>query len=173
MIALLVGVTAAKSATLYYLSNSNPNKTATSSTTYIVGGTGTTTVTFNSDGFEQASYLISLASSTTPPKLCWRNQFSNDGTFWYGEDETYASTTVSNSNEKENCWTYASTTYPATSKYAQLTSGAVGTEVYLFRKVTVKNLDTAHTRTIFYVSPGVNARLGIERNLKNEVIVQK
>lgn len=168
-----------KAGALYYINNSVIGKTATSSTAYIPGGTATTTVVFQSDGYQSASYLISLASSTTPPTLCWRNQFSNDGAFWYAESDitdtatSTLATTYLPSTSRERCFTYASSTEPATSNRAQLTGGAAGTEVYVFRKVSVPVLDTLYTRTVFYINPGVKARFGVERNLKNEVVVTK
>ena len=166
-----------KSATFYYLHDSNVNKTATSSTSYIIGGTSTTTKTVLSDGYEQISYMISLASSTTPPQLCWRNQFSNDNNFWYGEDAeltTNATTTTHVRTAKEHCWVYASSTDPTTSNQAQLVGGGNnGKEIYVFKKVVVPNLDTPYTRTVFSITPGANARLGVEINKKNELVLQK
>ncbi len=177
--AAFVGVPKAKGALLYYHNNSQIGKSATSSSAYIIGGNGTTTQTFQSDGYQNASYMIELASSTTPPTVCWRNQYSNDGTFWYSQgDITDVSTSTTAtvfvpSTPKETCWTYASTTAPATSQNAQLTAGADGKEVYVFRKISTPVLDTLYTRTVFYINAGVNARLGVERNLKNEVTTSK
>lgn len=166
----IISIPNVKSAALYYLPQGVSGDTsATSTTAYLTGGTGTTTKTFSSDGVEQVTFLVSLFSSTTPPTLCWKSEGSNDGTRWYGVDSTYASSTVHIQDSSEHCWTYASTT----GILPQVTIGADGKEIGIRRKIIVDNLDTLNSRTIFYVRPGVAARLGVETSLKNEVITTK
>jgi len=165
----LGGIIFVKAGGLYYQDSTSSNANFASTTSsFIVGGTGTTTKTIASDGFEQISWLVALASSTTPPTLCWTNQYSNNGTDWYTEDYSYASTTVHISTEKQECWLYATTT-----STNFVSRGSDGLTYYIGRKIVVPNLDTVFTRTIFSINYGVNARLDIRGSLKNEVVKDK
>lgn len=158
---------------LYYNNTSVIGKTATTSTSYIIGGNATTTDSFVSDGYEKVSYMLSLASSTTPPTVCWTVQSSNDNSFWYAKDmdQNYASTTSHTSNGQQDCYTYSTSTQDNT--LVRQTGGALGTEIYTFKQIEIGSLNTVYTRVKFYVLSGVSARLGVERNLKNEVILTK
>lgn len=164
------GVKAVKAVSLYYQSDSM--NVASTTATYIIGGTGTTTKTTISDGFGRISYLVALASSTTPPTLCWRNEFSANGTDWYAENvalNSLATSTVGVRTFKEECWVYATTTDTT----LQLSTGSDGKTIYIGKKVDVPSLSSAWTRTKFYVNAGVNARLDIKKVVSNEVIQTK
>lgn len=168
VVAIVAGNLAVKSAGLYYIKSAEYDVASTTST-FLIGGTGTTTKTVTSDGYQQISWLVALASSTTPPTLCWKNQYSNNGTDWYGEDGTYASTTAHYTADRKECWTYSSTTADTNI----VSRGSDGVTLFLGRKIVVPNLDTTYTRTIFSVDPVVRARLDIRSSLKNEVILNK
>lgn len=164
-----LGPTIVKAALLYYHHNAVSGKTATSSTSYVIGGRATTTDVFSSDGLEQASYYVTLTSSTTPPTLCYQVESSNDGTFWYSNNRNLASSTVGFGGALENCFTYSTTTV-ASATSSNMVTGEDGLSTAIFRKIVIEDLDSAITRVLFYVRPGVAARLGIERSVKNEVI---
>lgn len=166
---IVVGVLVAGTVTaagLYYIPSASYGVASTTST-YIIGGTGTTTRTFASDGYQQMSWLVALASSTTPPTLCWRNEYSNNGTDWYTESNA-TSTYTHNAVERSECWTYATT-----SASSLISRGSDNKTLFIGRKIVVPNLDTTFTRTVFSVNPGVNARLDIRSSLKNEVVTTK
>lgn len=170
IVVLLTLTTTSRAVGLYYILTGGVRDTnATTTTSYLTGGTGTTTKTLFSDGYEQVSYFVTLASSTTPPTLCWKNEYSPDGTRWYGENKTYASSSISIQDAVENCYTYASTTGVT----PQVVFGADGKEIGLRTKIAVKTLDSQMVRTIFYIRPTVAARLGVESVLKNEVVLTK
>lgn len=163
---LLVGGTVAKSAGLLYPTYRG---TATTTLSYVIGGYSTTTVTSGTDGLNSIAYLVTFSSSTTPPTLCWQNQFSENNVDWYAEDDSAnASSTISVVDGKENCWTYSSTT-DLSSKITLSPSG-LATTTYLFKKIVVKDLDTPITRTKFYVRPGVSANLSIKSIIKSSVV---
>lgn len=163
---LVLGNSVAKSAGLYYIPSAAYSVASTTST-YVIGGTATTTKTITSDGFQQVSWLVALASSSTPPTLCWKNEYSNNGIDWYTESNA-TSTYVHNNLEKTECWTYATTT---ASEFISL--GSDGVTRFIGRRIIVPNLDTTYTRTLFSVNPGVNARLDVRSSLKNEVVIHK
>lgn len=167
LLTLFLLVQTAKAIGLYYVASSQTGVASTTSS-YIIGGTGTTTKTVMSDGLEQVSFLVALASSSTPPTLCWSNQYSNNGTDWYGEDQVYASSTTHIASDKQECWLYATT-----SASTIISRGTDGKTLFIGRKIVVPNLDTQYTRTIFSIQPGVNARLDIQSSSKNEVVITK
>lgn len=175
IIAFLVGVSflgnqTVKAISLYYQSDSM--NLASTTATFIIGGTATTTKATVSDGFGRISYLVALASSSTPPTLCWRNEFSSNGTDWYAENvalNSLATSTVGVRTAKEECWLYATTT--ETSLY--LSTGTDGKTIYVGKKVDVPSLSSAWTRTIFYLTAGDRARLDVKKIVSNEVIQTK
>lgn len=172
----VLSFTVVKAVPLYYLPSAQFGGVASTTASYIIGGTGTSTLTktFSSDGIEQASWLVAVASSTTPPTLCWKTEFSNNGTDWYGTDNFLASTTVDsailshNAGERSDCWK-ASTSTASTI----ISRGSNGVSLFVGRKIVISNLDTTHTRIIFAVNPGVNALVDIQRSLKNTVVTTK
>ena len=167
------GLQQVKAIALYYVPVGLVNgKTATSSTAFIKGGLATTTVVSTSDGIEEISYYVTLTSSTTPPTLCWQNEYSNDGSFWYSEDAKFSSSTISIGGAVENCWVYASTT-PTSATSSRMVTGADGKEIALFKRIDVKDLNAQFTRTLFYVRPNIDSRVGVERSFKNQVITTK
>lgn len=171
---VIFSVSTTKAFGLYYKQVNSSSNLASTTSVFIIGGTGTTTKTFASDGYQQLTHFIALASSSTPPTLCWTNQYSNDGTDWYTQDNNYASTsagtsdTVHASSQYKECWTYATTSSSHVMSY-----GTDGKTIYIGRKIVVPNLDSVFTRTVFSIDPGVRARLDIRSVLKNEIIVQK
>lgn len=164
------GIHAVKAISLYYQSDSL--NLASTTAAYIIGGTGTTTKPSISDGFGRISYLVSLASSTTPPTLCWRNEYSSNGTDWYAENvnlNELATSTVGVRTFKEECWLYATTT----DETLYLSKGSDGNTIYIGKKIDVPSLSTAWTRTKFYLNAGVNGRLDIKKVISNEVTQTK
>lgn len=168
-IVVLIGILGVKAANLYYVPISYSPNVASTTASLIVGGTSTTTKTIASDGYQQLTYLVALASSSTPPTLCWMNEYSSNGVDWYGEDYSYASTTVHISTQKQECWLYSTTTAGNT----VLSRGTNGVTSFIGRKIVIPNLDTMFTRTIFSINSGVNALLDIRRILKNEIVLTK
>lgn len=166
---LATSIPAAKALNLYYIQLYGSANVASTTSSFIIGGNSTTTKVIGSDGFNQVSWLVALASSSTPPTLCWKNQYSNNGTDWYTEDSQYASSTIHISGNKSECWTYSTTTSGTTI----ISNGSDGVTQYVGRKIVVPNLDTQHTRTVFSIDPGVSARLDIRGSLKNEVKLNK
>lgn len=165
--ALVVTVlaTASKAAIFYYGSERNADFAST--TAQFVLANGTVTKTFGSDGFEKASLLVALASSSTAPTLCWSNQFSNNGTDWYSEDDVYASTTVHIGTQRSDCFTYSTSTGTTL-----ISAGSDGKTVYVGKKIDISNFNTVMSRTIFTVT-GANARLDVRINKKNEIVILK
>lgn len=165
----LLAIGGAKAAGLYYTPVDSDPRVASSTAVFVIGGTATTSTTkvTQSDGQQQISYLLAIGASTTPPTICWTNQYSNNGTDWYTEMQS-TSTITHLAAEKKECILYATTTADTF-----LSRGADGLTHYIGRRVVVPNLDTTYTRTIFSVQPGTRARIDIRRSLKNEVILQK
>ena len=164
------GVHAVKAVSLYYQSDSM--NLASTTATFIIGGTATTTKTSISDGFGRISYLVALASSTTPPTLCWRNEYSANGTDWYEETvalNSLATSTVSVRTFKEECWLYATTT----DETLYLSKGSDNKTIYIGKRIDVPSLSTAWTRTKFYLTAGNNARVDIKKVISNEVTQTK
>lgn len=158
----------AKGITLYYLPESSTGVASTTAS-FIIGGTATTTKTITSDGNQQISYLVALASSTTPPTLCWQNEYSNNGTDWYNEDSVYASSSPTHIvGENQQCVTYATTTASNL-----LSRGRDNVTLYIGRRIDVPNLSTTYTRTKFSIGATQRAMLDVRSTLKNEVITTK
>ncbi len=176
VIGILIGsVSTVKALNLYYIQVGGSTEVASSTSTFVIGGNATTTKTIVSDGFSQVSWLVALASSTTPPTLCWKNQYSNNNTDWYTEDasSTLASTNLAHSPiDKQECWTYASTT-SGTNTATILSTGSDGKTLFMGRKIVVPNLDTQYTRTVFSINTGVSARLDVRGSIKNSVVISK
>ena len=171
VVLILIGLpTITKSASRYYaLINPTPNLASTTAT-FIIGGTSTTTKTFDSDGYEQATFLVAMASSSTPPTLCWKTQYSDNAVDWYSEDYTYASSTSHLSPDPQSCWLYSTTTALGTNIISQ---GRDGVTTFLSRKIVIPNLDTNYTRTQFSISSQNRAMLDVRVVRKNTVITSK
>lgn len=163
----LIIVSSVKALNLYYEASSHTGVASTTAT-FMIGGQATTTVTRVADGYQQISYLVSLGASTTAPTLCWKNQYSNNNTDWYTEDLVYASSTLHLTTEKEECWTYATTTTTNL-----ISMGSNGVTLFVGRKIVVPNLDTQYVRTQFYLSGTGRGMLDVRTSLKNEVIKTK
>lgn len=162
------GFLTAKAAGQYY-NGSDPDLAPASTTaSMMVGGTATSTKTFSSDGFDQMSWLVAIGASTTPPTICWTNQYSNNAVDWYTEDTVYASSTIHVATEKQECMLYATT-----SASTFLSRGIDGATHYIGRRIVVPNLGTSFARTIFSINPGAQALVDIRGIRKNQVIVNK
>ena len=166
---IFAGNYAVKSAGLYYTGTVNDNLAASTTATFIIGGNATTTKTFNSDGYEQVSYLVALGSSTTPPTLSWKNQYSNNGVDWYNEDQVFASSTTHLSTDRTETWVYSTTTAGTNI----ISRGTNGVTLFVGRKIVVPNLDTVYTRTQFSISPTSHAMLDVREVKKNTVVTNK
>lgn len=165
VLGITVLTTGTKAAIFYY--GSERNIDVASSTSQFVLANGTVTKTFASDGFEQASMLVALASSSTAPTLCWSNQFSDNGTDWYSEDNTYASSTLHVGTQRSDCFTYSTSTGTTI-----ISTGSNGVTNYVGKKIDINNFNTVMARTIFTVT-GANARIDIRVNKKNEIVILK
>ncbi len=163
---LLGGAAIAKAVPLHYLPSTQAGGVASSTASFVLAN-GSITKTFSSDGIQQVTWLVAMASSSTPPTLSWTNQYSNNGTDWYSEDSVYASSTTHIAAEKVENWLYATS-----SATTIISTGPDGVTKFIGRKIVVPNLDTQFTRTIFTVT-GANARVDIQRSLKNEVVTVK
>lgn len=165
VVTVLATVTVSKAAIFYY--GSDRNIDVASTTAQFVLANGTVTKTFGSDGFEGASLLVAIASSSTAPTLCWSNQFSDNGTDWYSEDSIYASSTVHVATQRSDCFIYSTSTGTTL-----ISTGSDGKTVYVGKKIDVNNFNTVMSRTIFTVT-GANARLDVRVNKKNEIVISK
>lgn len=167
VIALVVTVlaTGTKAAIFYY--GSERNVDVASTTAQFVLANGTVTKSFASDGFEKASFLIALASSSTAPTLCWSNQFSDNGTDWYTQDSLYASSTLHVGTQRSDCFTYSTSTGTTI-----ISNGSNGVTRFVGKKIDLDDLNTVFTRTIFTVT-GANALLDVRTNKKNEIVILK
>lgn len=161
---LIVGT--AKAVNLFYQADSM--NLASTTAAFQIGGISTTTKTASSDGFGRVSYLVTVASSSTVPTLCWRNQFSDNGTDWYGEFATSTNTTGT-VTDKVECWDAATTT--DTSNF--ISRGTDGVTIHIGKRVDVFNLNTGLMRTVFYLNNGQRARVDVKRISSNEVVVTK
>jgi hypothetical protein len=160
-----------KAANVYYQAISGVGVASTTAV-FQIGGQATTTKTFSSDGYGRVSYLISVGASTTPPTLCWRNEFSDNGTDWYAESvalNATATSTISVRTAREECWIYATTT--DTSLFQSL--GSDGKTVFIGKKIDIEGLKTGHTRTKFYLNNANRARVDVKTIVSNEVIITK
>lgn len=162
---LVAGV--AKAVNVYYQADGAPNVASTTAT-FQIGGLATTTKTSSTDGFGRVSYLVAVASSSTVPTLCWRNEFSDNGTDWYGEFATSTNTTGTVTNKVE-CWT-AATTSDITNFISRGTNGVT---IYIGKRVDVLGLNTGLTRTIFYLNNAQRAMVDVRKVISNEVIIAK
>ena len=155
--ALVIGLslgTSVSAASNYLVREQVADKSATTSLTYMTGGTGTTTLSFATENADIVAYNLMLGSSTTVPTLCSRTQYSMNNVDWFAETEDLnvnATTTNLTRDAKETCWLYASTT-PNSSKYTTGTGSATTTYVYIQYKV--KDIVASYMRTLFYLPAG-------------------
>lgn len=143
--------------------------TATS-TVFMKGSAGAVaTTTVPTDGGEQLTLLVMLGSSTTPPTLGWRVQYSNNGVDWYDED--VASTTAGVTDHviagASNRWIYSSTTANQT-----IVAGANNVK-YVTKRIVIPALDTSYTRIVWLASSGGDALLSVIPQVKNEYVLPK
>jgi len=164
-LAIVVLATGTKAAIFYY--GSERNVDVASTTAQFVLANGTVTKTYSSDGFEEASLLVALASSSTAPTLCWSNQFSDNGTDWYSEDTIYASSTLHVGTQRSDCFTYSTSTGTTI-----ISNGSNGVTRFVGKKIDINNFNTVMSRTIFTVT-GTNALLDVRVNKKNEIVILK
>lgn len=151
----------------YYITNQGWGVLASSTAKYVIGGTATDTEQTNTDGLQKVSYMVAVGSSTTPPTVCWRTQYSDNGLDWYGQQQS-TTTYTENPVDTSDCWTVATT-----SASTVMSTGPTGKELIIGRKITVDGIDTQFTRTLFSINPGVNVVLDVEQNKSNQVIINK
>lgn len=163
---ILFGIAGSVTAAGFYYPSSNSNNVASTTASYVLAN-GTVSKTIISDGIEQVSWLVAFASSSTPPTLSWTNFYSLNGTDWYAEDQTYASSTAHVSSEKVENWVYATS-----SATTILSNGSNGVTKFIGRRIVIPNLGTLYTKTIFTVT-GANAMLDVRSATKNQVVISK
>lgn len=151
-----------------------PDQTTATTTPYqtfakaSVGAFATTTV--NTDGAEQLSLLVMLGSSTTPPTLNWRVQYSSDGIDWYDQDVLLAINSTTTPHVRDgsiDTWVYASTTANQT-----VVTGANNVK-FITKKIVIQNLDTTYTRIVWLNGAGGDALLNVRTSLKNTLVLPK
>jgi hypothetical protein len=132
------------------------------------GSFATTTVA--TDGIEQLTLLVMVGSSTTPPVLSYRVQFSSDGVDWYDEDiitTSLATTTYHVSTGAVHTWVYASTTANQT-----IVNGSNNVK-FITKKIVIPNMDTTYTRIVWLNGAGGDVLLNVRPSLKNEYVFLK
>lgn len=129
------------------------------------------TTTVNTDGSEQLSLLVMVGSSTTPPVLSYRVQFSADGIDWYDQDSLtttdVATSTYHNSSGRVDIIPYASTTANQT-----VVTGSNNVK-FITKKIVILNLDTTYTRIVWLNGAGGDVLLNVRPSLKNTIISPK
>lgn len=145
---------------------------ATTTATFLRSGAGATaTTTVVTDGEEQLTLLVMLGSSTTPPVLSYRVQYSYNGIDWYDEDSmtttNIATTTYHVSSGFVHVWPYSSTTANQT-----IIDGTNSVK-FITKKIVIPNLDTVYTRIVWINGTGGDALLNVRYSTKNTYILQK
>lgn len=167
LVAFLI-IKTASALNLYYQQSSPRGTVASTTASFMIGGTSTTTKTIATDGYEQLSFFVAIGSSTTPPTLTWKIEHSNNATDWYGEDQTYASSTIHTQATRTDSWKAATS-----SDSTILSRGTDGKTLFVGRKIVIPNLDSQYTRVSFSIGAGERAMLDIHSSLKNEVVLTK
>lgn len=151
-----------------------PDQTIATTTPYqtfakaSAGAFATTTV--NTDGFQDLTLLVMLGSSTTPPTVNYRLQYSPDGIDWYDEDgntNSLATTTFNVSSGIIHSWTYSSTTANQT-----IIAGSNSVK-FITKKILITGLDTAYTRIVWLNQAGGDVLLNVRPSTKNTYIIPK
>lgn len=129
------------------------------------------TTTVNTDGAEQLSLLVMVGSSTTPPVLSYRVQFSSDGIDWYDMDALtttdVATSTYHVSSGRVDIIPYASTTANQT-----IVSGSNSVK-FITKKLVIPNIDTTYTRIVWLNGAGGDVLLNVRPSLKNTIVAPK
>lgn len=146
--------------------------TATTTTTFAKASAGAfSTTTVATDGVQQVSFLVMLGSSTTPPVLNWRVQFSDNGVDWYDQDALtttdVATSTYHVASGAVHVWNYSSTT-----ANQSITTGTNSVK-FITKKIVVQNLDTAYTRVVWLNQAGGDVLLNVLPIIKNEYVFPK
>lgn len=111
---LLLGATAAHATALIF-PKTVQTATATSTTSFLTPGTGTTTLTYDSyqNGAnrkaDSATLLVQVQASSTSSVLGISMQYSQDGIDWYGDNLQTATTTTDISASNSYSWKAVST----------------------------------------------------------------
>jgi ABC-type phosphate transport system substrate-binding protein len=139
------------------------------------GVSTTTTVVLDSyaagtqSALDSASIAIQLMSSTTPPTLKWRYEYSQDAIDWYSEDvelNTNATTTIHVRDFKEHSWLFASSTAGTSGQLAGTTEFATSSRALKLVNVPTP---TRYVRAVFYLASGsADARLFYQWIAKNQ-----
>lgn len=125
----------------------NKSATATSTVSYMTGGTATTTYNLNGGlntlmaDVDQSNVFIQFTASTSASTLQWQVQRSNDGIDWFDEDATVAITSASNvvvhASSSLNSWTPSNTTASTSRKV-----------------ITISRVASYYARLVFSIPPG-------------------
>lgn len=165
-IILVANYSKVKAFVAYYMTDQPLGTLASTTASYKVPGVSTTTEYTLTDGIEQVGYLVAIGSSTTPPTVCARTEYSNNGLDWYGSNQA-TSTFTESIAPVQNCWTYASTTGATI-----MSTGPTGKENLIGHRFVVSGIDSQYIRTLFPVT-GSNVVLDVVQNTKNAVVVNK
>ncbi len=129
------------------------------------------TTTVNTDGSEYLTLLVMVGSSTTPPVLSYRVQYSGDGIDWYDEDARtttdVATSTYQVSSGFVHIWPYSSTTANQT-----VVTGSNNVK-FITKRIVIPNLDTTYTRIVWLNGAGGDVLLNVRPSLKNTIISPK
>jgi hypothetical protein len=150
-----------------YYKASNPYALASTTAVYRAAN-ATTTIVTDVDGLQQMSYLVAVASSSTVPVLCWQNEYSNNGSDWYSQDFTYASSTshFNQSSVYQDCMSFATSTNSTI-----FSKGNDGKTNFVGRRITIDRMDSQYVRTSFVNS--VASMVDVQTSVKNDVVVNK
>lgn len=111
---VLFGATAAHANALIF-PKTVQTATATSTTSFLTPGAGTTTLTYDSyqNGpnrkADSATLLVQLQASSTSSVLGIKIQYSQDGIDWYGDNLQVATSSTNIATDNSYSWTAAST----------------------------------------------------------------
>ncbi len=145
--------------------------TTTAYQTFALASAGSfATTTVQTDGAEQLTLLVMVGSSTTPPTLSWRVQYSSDGIDWYDEDMLLGVNSTSTAHVRDGAihtWAYSSTTANQT-----IVNGSNSVK-FITKRIVIPNLDTTYTRIVWHNGAGGNLLLNVRPSLKNEYVLPK
>lgn len=147
--------------------------------TFLPSGSGVVaTTTVNTDGYQDLTLFTSVGSSTTPPTITYRVQYSpfvgidcvanQNACVWYDADSilnSSATTTVHVSGGAIDSFVYSSTT-----ANQSIFSGSNNVK-FMTKKIVITGLDSTFTRVLWTSS--VNAILNVIPSVKNTYIIPK
>lgn len=139
------------------------------------------TTTINSDGSESLSLFVMIGSSTTPPVLSYRVQYSpymgidcatnGDACTWYDEDSltttNVATSTTHNGSGVVNVIPYASTTANQT-----IVNGTNSVK-FITKRIDILNLNSTYTRIVWLNGSGGDVLLNVIPSFKNTIVSPK